>query len=96
MQGIYLAQTQEPSLILLDIMLPDMDGSEVINCLKQNPKTARIPIIAVTALAREQDRDRILHAGADDYITKPYDLYKLEDVIRRHLIQANVPSSLLE
>jgi len=84
MQALYLAKTQEPDVILLDIMLPDMDGAEVISDLRQNPKTATIPIIALTAMAMIKDKERILKAGADDYITKPYDLEILDVAIRSH------------
>ncbi|MEB3178891.1 MAG: response regulator [Nostocaceae cyanobacterium] len=84
-EGLYLAKTHEPDVILLDIILPDMDGEEVISCLKQNPKTTTIPIIALTAMAMVKDKQRILKAGADDYITKPYDLEILDVTIRRYL-----------
>lgn len=87
LKAISLAQTYQPDLILLDIVLPDISGIEVIHCLKQNPKTATIPIVAVTSMARVQDRIRILQAGADDCITKPYDLNLLEVVIRHQLFQ---------
>lgn len=80
-----LAQTYQPDLILLDVMLPDFNGLEVVACLKQNPQTMKIPVIAVTALARSEDRDRLLKAGCNDYISKPYMLDELESVIRRHL-----------
>ena len=66
------AQNEQPDLILLDIMLPDLDGIEIIRRLKQNPKTQSIPIVAVTALARREDRERLIRAGCDGYISKPY------------------------
>jgi len=74
-----------PDLILLDIRLPDIDGIELIYQLKQDPKLLNIPIIAVTSLARPEDRDRILLAGCVDYICKPFNLDNLEITIRRHL-----------
>ncbi|HLO46877.1 MAG TPA: response regulator [Kamptonema sp.] len=74
-----------PDLILLDIRLPDIDGIELIYQIKQDPKLANIPIIAVTSLARPEDRDRILLAGCIDYISKPFNLDNLEITIRRHL-----------
>lgn len=82
---IDLAQKRQPDLILLDIMLPDVSGLEVVHQLKHQPQTMKIPVIAVTALARPEDRDRVFLAGCDDYISKPYMLEELEAVIRRHL-----------
>jgi CheY-like chemotaxis protein len=83
--AIDLARIYRPDLILLDIMLPDLDGIEVMRHLRQDQQQTRIPIVAVTALARQEERDRILAAGCDDYITKPYDLEVLEQVICRQL-----------
>ncbi len=80
-----LAQDYHPSLILLDMMLPDMDGIEVLSHLKQNPITKTIPVIAVTAMAREQDRDRILLAGCNEYVSKPYAVDELEMLLRSYL-----------
>lgn len=79
------AQTYHPDLILLDILLPCMDGTEVVSHLKKDPKTQNIPVIAVTALASTQDQQYILQSGCDDYISKPYMIYDLETLVRRHL-----------
>lgn len=83
--ALELAQTHPPDLIVMDILLPDIDGTEVVRRLKQCPLTARIPVVAVTALARSEDRDRILAAGCNDYLSKPYDLGDLESIIYRYL-----------
>lgn len=83
--ALSLAQTHLPALVLLDIMLPDIDGIEVILQLKQNPQTQRIPIIAVTALAREEEKERILMAGCDNYLSKPYLLEELEEKVRFYI-----------
>jgi CheY-like chemotaxis protein len=80
-----LAQRYQPILILLDMMLPDLDGMEVLSRLKHNPLTTRIPVIAVTALARQEDRERVLSAGCDEYVTKPYMVDELEEMLRRYL-----------
>ncbi|GET42288.1 response regulator receiver domain protein (CheY) [Microseira wollei NIES-4236] len=80
-----LAQTHQPDLILLDIMLPDLDGIEVVRRLKQDSRTKSIKIIAVTALARDEDRDRILESGCEGYISKPYMVDDLEALLRRYL-----------
>jgi CheY-like chemotaxis protein len=83
--ALRLAQAYQPNLILLDIMLPDLNGIEVVYRLKQNQETARTPVIAVTALARLEDRDRLILAGCNDYISKPYILEDLETLIRHYL-----------
>ncbi len=83
--AISLAQLYRPDLILLDIVLPDLNGFEVIDRLKQHWQTKTIPIVAVTGLAKEEDCDRILAAGCDGYLSKPYMLDDLEKVIYRYL-----------
>lgn len=88
--AILLAQGYQPDLILLDVMLPDINGIEVVHRLKQNQETQKIPVIAVTALAREEDRDRLILAGCNAYISKPYILEDLEALIRRYLPLASV------
>lgn len=90
--ALILAQSCHPDLILLDVMLPDLNGVEVVRHLKHNPQTENIPVIAVTALAREEDRDRLLRAGCTDYISKPYMLEELEARIRCYL--SNVPAAV--
>lgn len=83
--ALLLAQTYPPDLILLDVMLPDFNGIEVVQRLKQNPQTMSIPVIAVTALASSEDRDRLILAGCNDYISKPYMLDDLEVIIHSYL-----------
>jgi len=80
-----LAKTYLPALILLDMMLPDLDGMEVLSRLRQNSLTTTIPVIAVTAMARPEDRDRILGAGCNEYVTKPYAIDELEVLLRHYL-----------
>ena len=82
---ISIAQQQRPDLILLDILLPDICGTEITRMLKQNPQTQNITVIAVTALARAEDRESLLAAGCSAYISKPYMLDDLEAVICRYL-----------
>lgn len=66
-----------PDLILLDIMLPDMDGLEIVNKLRKRPETVRVPIILVTAKSTEIDKVKGLDIGADDYLTKPFGVMEL-------------------
>ena len=83
--ALALAKSHTPDLILLDILLPDLNGLEVITQLKQDYRTKAIPVIAVTALAKTEDRNRLLLAGFQDYISKPYMLDHIEASIRHHL-----------
>ena len=69
--GLLLARTERPELILMDIQLPGMDGLEATALLKQDPATAAIPVIALTAMAMKEDQERIKAAGCDAYIVKP-------------------------
>ncbi len=79
------AEMHQPSLILMDIQMPQMDGFTAIRHLRANPLTKKIPIIAVTALAMQGDRERCLLAGADDYIAKPIRLKYLVEMLHWHL-----------
>jgi DNA-binding response OmpR family regulator len=76
-QGLALARAELPGLILLDVMLPYVDGLEVCKALRMDPKTSAIPIIMLTARAAEVDRVVGLELGADDYVTKPFSLREL-------------------
>lgn len=80
-----MAQNYQPALILLDMILPDISGIEVVHRLKKNPETRTIPIIAVTGMAREEDRDRFISAGCIDYIKKPYIIDEMEVVILNNI-----------
>jgi two-component system cell cycle response regulator DivK len=76
---------ERPHMILLDLMMPGLDGFEVTRRLKSDPATADIPIIAVSALARPDDREAALAAGCDDFVRKPFELDALEALIRSYL-----------
>lgn len=81
-----------PDLILLDIMLPDKDGTEILKELRADPKTKDIPVIMLTARSGQLDKIKTLDGGADDYITKPFDVLELisriNAVLRRIAPQA--------
>jgi CheY-like chemotaxis protein len=85
LSALSLARTYQPDLILLDIVLPYMDGIEVISLLRKDSITKTIPVIAVTALAIAQVRDRLLVAGFNDYVSKPYMLEEIEAKVQRYL-----------
>ena len=80
-EGIRMASTEAPDLILMDMSLPEIDGWEVTRTLKAEPGTAAIPIIALTAHAMVHDRERALDAGCDDFDTKPIDFVRLRGKI---------------
>ncbi len=82
---VLVAKEYQPDLILLDILLPGLSGIDVVHHLKQEPLTCTIPVVAVTALASREDQERILKAGFNDYICKPYMIEDLEAIIRRGL-----------
>lgn len=84
-EALIMAQDYQPKLILLDMMLPDISGIEVANCLKQNPQTREISIVAVTAMARREDKEQFVIAGCDDCVTKPYIIDELEAIIHRYI-----------
>jgi len=76
-QGIAMAQSEGPDLILLDLSLPEIDGWEATRRLKADPATRHIPVIALTAHAMAPDREKAFEAGCDDYDTKPVDFQRL-------------------
>ena len=87
--GLTLAREQQPALILMDIQLPGMDGLAATQLLKQDPDTAHIPVIALTAMAMKEDREKTRLAGCDAYIIKPLrykELYQLIDsLLQQHI-----------
>ncbi len=91
-EAVEMAQTDGLSLILMDVQMPGMDGLEAMQCIRSMPGMAHLPIIALTALAMENDRERCLAAGADRYMSKPYSLRQLVVVIEE-LLTARSPGS---
>ncbi|HEY9676296.1 MAG TPA: response regulator [Waterburya sp.] len=88
-QGVELAQSQNPDLILMDMSLPILDGWQATQQLKAAPETSGIPIIALTAHAMAGDREKCLAVGCDDYDTKPVDFSRLLGKIQA-LLEKNV------
>jgi two-component system cell cycle response regulator DivK len=78
-------ERERPRMILLDLMMPGLDGLQVTRHLKADPLTATIPIVAVSAMARVDDREAALAAGCDAFVRKPFELDDLEAVIRTYL-----------
>jgi CheY-like chemotaxis protein len=81
-QGVAMAGSERPDLIIMDLTLPDMDGWEATRRIKSDPATKHIPVVALTANAMEGDREKALAAGCDDFDTKPVELPRLLDKIR--------------
>lgn len=89
-QGLAMACSDSPDLILMDISLPLMDGCEVTRRLKADPRTRHIPVIALTAHALVTDRVKAINAGCDDYDTKPVDFVRLQEKIHNFLFEKRV------
>jgi CheY-like chemotaxis protein len=82
MQGIALTASEQPSLVIMDLGLPVLDGWEATRRLKADPATRHIPVIALSAHAMAGDREKALAAGCDDFDTKPVELPRLLEKIR--------------
>jgi putative two-component system response regulator len=75
-----------PDLILLDILMPGMDGFEVCKQLKGNPETANIPVVFLSALTEAEEKQKGLDLGAVDFITKPFDTSEIQAKVKQHLL----------
>jgi two-component system phosphate regulon response regulator PhoB len=86
-EGLAIAKAELPSVVILDLMMPEMSGMEVCRALRRNPATSRIPILMLTAKSTEGDKVAGLEVGADDYVTKPFSprelLLRVRAVARR-------------
>jgi two-component system cell cycle response regulator DivK len=83
--GITLAVSEPPDLVLMDLQLPGIDGMEALRRLRESPRTADIPVVAVTAQAMKQDRERALAAGFNGYIEKPISVRAFPGQVRGFL-----------
>ena len=81
-EGVAMAASEQPDLVLMDLSLPGIDGEEATRRIKAGPATKRIPVIALTANAMAGDREKALAAGCDDFDTKPVELERLLGKIR--------------
>jgi CheY-like chemotaxis protein len=81
-EAVEKAITEKPDLVLLDIMMPVMDGRETVRVLRSKPETKDIPVVAATALYNSTDLESCLKAGCDDYIVKPFTYDGLEEKLR--------------
>lgn len=84
-QGVAMASSEQPDLILMDMSLPLLDGWEATRRIKAGDSTKQIPVIALTAHAMDSDREQALRAGCDDFDTKPVDLDRLLGKIGKFL-----------
>ena len=80
-QALKIVEEQKPDIIILDIMMPGMDGYEVLARLRSNEETKDIKVVMLSAISKEEDIQKAMELGADDYITKPIVVKKLHDAL---------------
>jgi two-component system, cell cycle response regulator DivK len=88
-EGVELAGRRTPDLILMDLQLPGIDGIEALRLLRENPATRAVPVVAVTAFAMKNDRNRALLAGFDGYVEKPISVRALPSQVKSFLRAAD-------
>jgi len=91
--GLKKAQTEQPDLVVLDVMLPGIDGFEICHRLRANPQTAQLPILMLSAKAQAVDKTTGLKVGADDYLTKPADAAEIVRRVKKLLAEKATPRS---
>ena len=84
-EALIIVEANPPDIILLDLIMPGINGYQVCKKLKDDPKTNHIPIVIVTSLHETEDRNKAIEAGADDFITKPFDIIELSVRVKSHL-----------
>lgn len=92
-EGVEKAVKEKPHLILMDIMMPGMDGREATRTLRSNPETQDIPILAATALFRESELRSCIEAGCNDYLVKPFTFEQLQGKVQEFI---SAPSHTLQ
>jgi len=85
-QGVALAETSRPDLVLMDLQLPGIDGTHAMRLIRERPHTRDVPIVAVTAQAMKEDRERAVRAGFDGYLEKPISVRALPEQVRGFLV----------
>lgn len=83
--AIDVAKREKPDLILMDLQMPAKDGFEALAAIRKDPEIKSVPIIAVTASAMPADRAKVLAAGFDGYVTKPFEVKEIVEVVKQHL-----------
>jgi CheY-like chemotaxis protein len=92
-EGVEKAIKERPHLILMDIMMPGMDGREVTRMIRFNPETRDIPILAATVLFRESDLKSCIQAGCNDYLIKPFSFEDLKGKVQKYIpLQIKLPN----
>jgi len=93
-EAVKIATTQKPDLILMDIIMPVLNGYQATRMIRQNPKTCSIPVIAVTVLTSSEEREECFRSGCNDYIAKPFTAKELASRIEKLLKQKISPRTL--
>ncbi len=88
-EAVALAGEVAPQLVLMDLQLPGIDGVEALRLIREHPVVGRVPVVAVTAFAMKEDRDRALHDGFDGYLGKPLSVRDLPEQIQGFLAKGN-------
>ena len=94
-EALAMVEQTPPDILLLDIGMPRLDGFAVVRKLRENPRFASLPIVAVTAYAMQGDREKILHSGFNGYLSKPVNCVSLVEELGRLLAPPNMQSVLL-
>ena len=84
-EGVAMAQEHVPDLVLMDIRMPDLSGTEALKLLREDSRTAELPIVALTSSTMRGDEDRFLTEGFDGYLPKPISVREFPDQVRRYL-----------
>lgn len=87
--AVGIAETEMPDLIVMDIQLPNISGTDIIRAIKQHDKLKHIPIIAVTAFAMREDREKIMAEGCESYLAKPISIKPFIETIQYHIAEKN-------
>jgi DNA-binding response OmpR family regulator len=87
-EGLAKARDETPDVVLCDIMMPRLDGIELVTRLRDDPRTAHLPVVLLSAKAQKVEVDRGLAAGAEDYVTKPFDPLELLDRVNAVLVKS--------